>query len=497
MVVTFLIVLGLGCAVRISQQSQMKLELKVKEKTKELSARNSDMRLILDNAEEGFLTCTLDGRIGSEYSAIIEHWFEKPNHDTKIWDFLMKGESAKRLANFKGGWGQFIDDFLPFDVSAGQMPQIIQNNQLYFETSYIPIYDHKKNLASILLVVKNITAKVESDKKNRVQQELVAAFQALSKDRAGFLDYFADAENMLRILNNSGDSLAKASQFRLVHTLKGNSAQYGLDTLAEICHNLESKLQDSDESLTVSDIALLSNAWNELSDRLISIIGNRARKFIELDIAEYTQVLHRIKQGASHTEIAAQIERWRLEPAVKRLDRMAEQAKSLANRLNIDNISIITNDNGVRLEPEAFSEMWSSMIHVVRNSIDHGFGGQTTKNPTLLLTTRLVGESMELSVEDNGCGIDWDRVKEIAIKMSLPCSTMKDLEACLFADGLSTKSEVTTLSGRGVGMAAVKQAIFDCGGTIDVISSKGQGTQFRFVLPMGQRLFKSSTRIAS
>ena len=47
---------------------------------------------------------------------------------------------------------------------------------------------------------------------------------------------------------------------------------------------------------------------------------------------------------------------WRLEPAVKRLDRMAAQAKSLADQLNIENFSVITNDHGVRLEPEAFSD---------------------------------------------------------------------------------------------------------------------------------------------
>ncbi|MCX6131333.1 MAG: ATP-binding protein, partial [Proteobacteria bacterium] len=475
---------------------QIMLEMKVKEKTIELSTRNRDMRLILDNAEEGFLTCSLDGHIRSEYSSIVEKWFTKPTSSIKIWDLLMAGD-PKRLGSFQVGWDQFVDDFLPFEVCAGQMPAVIQNGNSYFGLTFTPIYDQDKKLVSILVVVTNLTAKVEHERRNRQQQELVATFQALSKDRAGFLEYFSDAENMLKNLVNPKEKTSKENQFRLLHTLKGNSAQYGLTTLAEVCHDLESKLQEGSEPLTESDIKFISDFWNEMSARLINMIGNRTRKSIELDISEYTHVLQRIKLGASHSEIGDYIERWRLEPAIKRLDRMIDQAKSLADRLNIENIRFTTNDNGIRLEPDAFADLWSSMIHVVRNSIDHGFSGGKIANPTLAFSVAMNGELLVLSIKDNGVGINWDNVREKAKKMNLPCATQSDLEECLFADGLSTKDEVSSISGRGVGMAAVKEAVFDYGGTIKVISQKGQGTEFIFTLPMRLQLKNTESKMVA
>jgi HPt (histidine-containing phosphotransfer) domain-containing protein len=491
------LVFGLSVAIRNSQKSKTELERKVKEKTKELSSRNHDMRLILDNANEGFLTCTLDGSIGSEYSSIIEKWFGKPTVDTKLWDLLMLHESKARRAIFKSGWSQFVDGYLPFEVCADQMPSVIQHEGKCFSPSFMPIYGQDKELLRIMVVIMNITAKVEADRKDRLQQELLATFQALSKDRAGFLEYFADAEAMIKTLNNRGPGLDKDIQFRIVHTLKGNSAQFGLITVAEACHELESKLRVLDEPLTLAEISFVTEAWEEMSARLINLIGSRERKSIELDLAEYNYVLQRIKAGATNLEIAEQIELWRFEPAIKRLDRMAEHAKSLADRLKVENLEVFTSDNGVRLDSEAFSEVWSTLIHVIRNAIDHGFSGGKTDTPCLHLSTNLSANVMELSVKDNGQGIDWDKVREKAKAMSLPCSTASDLEACLFADGLSTKNEVTSVSGRGVGMAALKQAVSACGGTIKIISKRGQGTEFKFLLPIDAEKCKVSMKKAA
>ena len=104
---------------------------------------------------------------------------------------------------------------------------------------------------------------------------------------------------------------------------------------------------------------------------------------------------------------------------------------------------------------------------------------------------------MELSVIDNGAGIDWEKVKEKAKEMSLPCETAKDLEACLIADGLSTKGEVTTVSGRGIAMAAIKQTVSEFAGTIEVFSKKGHGTEFKFRLPLDHQLHKAGIKKAS
>lgn len=470
------------------------LEKIVAHKTEQLSARNRDMRLILDNSEQGFLTCTLDGHIGSECSAIVEKWFGKPSQ-TKVWDFVTRGD--QKMANLlREGWNQLVDDYLPFEVCAGQMPRIVQCDSSSYSFNYLPIYNSQKVLGNILVVVSDVTAQVEAVKRDRHQQEMLATFQALSKDRVGFLEYFSDAENMVRTLSDTKQALSKELQFRLIHTLKGNSAQYGLATLAEVCHELESKLHDQANPLQLAEISKISAAWEAMSSRLITLIGNRKRQIIELEVADYVYVLKRIKENASSSEIAGHIERWRLEPAVKRLDRIAEQAKSLATRLDLENIVVETCDNDVRLEPDSFSDVWTSMIHIIRNSIDHGFVESGIQNPKLSLVTQKLGNNLLVSVRDNGRGVDWEKIRIKAKQMSLPWETQQDLEKALFADGLTTKTEVSSISGRGIGMAAVLTSVHSYGGSITVYSQPGQGTEFKIELPISETVQSAKNKAA-
>jgi len=471
------------------------LEKIVTKKTEELSVRNQDMRMILDNAEEGFLTCALDGTVGSEYSQIVTKWFGTPTATSKIWE-LVAAKNLKKMAAFKCGWSQLTEDILPFEVSAGQMPSVFQNGSLHFGFNFTPIYNDQKALVKILVVVMDVTAKVEADLKERQQQELFATFQAISKDRSGFLEYFADAEGMVRALSKSNPQLPKEDQFRMVHTLKGNSAQYGLTTLADVCHEMESRIQESGGPLSRTDTEQLAQTWADISARLITLIGSREKKSIELDLSEYTHVLQRLRNGATVQEISAYIESWRLEPAQKKLERMAEQAKSLAERLGIQDLTVRAHDGGLRLEPDAFFEVWSSLIHVVRNSIDHGFAAASIAKPVLQLATSASDKHIHISINDNGAGINWEKVREKAQRMNLPCSTQADLEACLFADGLSTKDDVTTVSGRGIGMSAVKAAVSGFGGSISVVSAKGKGTEFKFTLPVQAQAISLVKKVA-
>ena len=90
-------------------------------------------------------------------------------------------------------------------------------------------------------------------------------------------------------------------------------------------------------------------------------------------------------------------------------------------------------------------------------------------------------------VEDDGRGVDWARVRQEAIERGLPCKTPADLEQALFTDGLTTRSEVTELSGRGAGMSAVAAHCRSIGGSLAVKSKPAAGTLVRVTLPLAQR----------
>ena len=147
-------------------------------------------------------------------------------------------------------------------------------------------------------------------------------------------------------------------------------------------------------------------------------------------------------------------------------------------------------DAAVETPPERWAPVFAALPHVVRNALDHGLevpeerlqAGKTSCG-RLTLSVAVEGNEVVLVIEDDGRGIDWDRIRLLADQRGLPATTEEDLVAALFSDGLTTRTEATELSGRGVGTAAVRQAIQGIGGEVRVESEPGRGTRFVFRAP--------------
>jgi two-component system chemotaxis sensor kinase CheA len=130
------------------------------------------------------------------------------------------------------------------------------------------------------------------------------------------------------------------------------------------------------------------------------------------------------------------------------------------------------------------------MVHVVRNALDHGIESpqerqllNKTAHGNLFVKADHSGDWLVLSVRDDGRGVDWDKIRQKAMAKGLPIATAADLVNALFSDGISTRDDVSEISGRGIGMAAVKSAITRLNGRIELDSVAGKGTTFRFHIP--------------
>jgi len=137
------------------------------------------------------------------------------------------------------------------------------------------------------------------------------------------------------------------------------------------------------------------------------------------------------------------------------------------------------------------------IMHLIRNSIDHGIENPETRKErgkldtgTLLLKAGYEGNNVKLIVKDDGNGIDLDRVKNKAINLGIVTQeqadmlSKKDIIEFIFHSGFSTAAEITDVSGRGVGMDVVRNNIRKSSGSIFVDTNPGQGTEFRIILPL-------------
>ena len=143
--------------------------------------------------------------------------------------------------------------------------------------------------------------------------------------------------------------------------------------------------------------------------------------------------------------------------------------------------------------------------HMIRNSIDHGIETaeerkKTLKNPIASITLKAYQESGEIiiSVEDDGRGIDPDRIKSIAVKRGLVNQLQADtlsrqeIIMLIFEPGFSTAKTISEISGRGVGMDVVRTNIEKIGGVIDCVSELGEGTKILARLPLTKAMVTSS-----
>lgn len=170
------------------------------------------------------------------------------------------------------------------------------------------------------------------------------------------------------------------------------------------------------------------------------------------------------------------------------------QGKEIA--LSIDNAH-------VGVDRTLLADVRDALVHILRNAIDHGLEAPderaTLGKPRegkLSIGVRVDGDMLELSLTDDGRGIDPARIREVAVAKRLvgeaQARTLSDREALelIFVPGFSTREEVTELSGRGVGTDVVKRKVESLGGAVSVTSRIGRGTTFTLRLPQSLALMK-------
>jgi two-component system chemotaxis sensor kinase CheA len=193
-----------------------------------------------------------------------------------------------------------------------------------------------------------------------------------------------------------------------------------------------------------------------------------------------------VARKAPHAEIARIVVELGYESGTRALARVGDQARALALRLGRGAITVDIEGEGVRFDPVRFRPFWSSFVHAVRNAIDHGIEPPQEriaagKDPAGRIRLSMTSTHAEIIVElaDDGRGIDWVLVAKKAMLAGLPHDRPEDLVAALFADGISTRSDTSELSGRGVGLAALRATAQELGGRVEITSSAGAGTTLR------------------
>ena len=185
----------------------------------------------------------------------------------------------------------------------------------------------------------------------------------------------------------------------------------------------------------------------------------------------------------------------RTTPVRRLLERLPRVAFDLARELG-KRVRVELAGEEVEVDRAVLDHLDDALLHLVRNAVDHGLEGEAErvaagKDPVglLRLSAARAGGRLQLLIDEDGRGFDVEKVRKRAVEQGLVVAMVaEDLPAerireLIFEPGLSTKDQVSDVSGRGVGLDAVKRQVEALGGAISVTSDPGKGTAFLLDLP--------------
>ncbi|HEY8926545.1 MAG TPA: ATP-binding protein [Polyangia bacterium] len=469
------------------QAANETLEQRVVERTTQLERRNHDMRLVLDNVVTALATIDVEGRLAEERSATLDEWFGAYAGTPRFVDYIAKADPAF-AETFAVAHDALVEGFMPRELCLDQLPTRIQSGARTFQCAYRSISGGGAGDGGLLIIIEDVTERLRLAQEEAEQSELLAVFQSLTRDRAGFLTFFEEAGRMVQDL--ASGTLDDVVRKRHLHTLKGNAAMVGAKVVADLCHRAEEELA-IDGTGIAPIVARLQDRWRAIGATLQSVLGTHDDALVEIPVVALDQLRKDVLAGASPRSIEQRLASFELEPIERPLRRLAQHATAVAARLGKADLSVEIESDGSRFDARRFAPLWASLVHLIRNGVDHGIEPPSEriargKQPggRMILRAGQTGRALTVEVEDDGNGIDWDAVVKLADARGLPHETPSDLLGVVLSDGFTTRAQASSTSGRGVGMAAVAQAVASLGGELSVRSQRGLGTCWCAVVPL-------------
>ncbi|MEJ1160899.1 hybrid sensor histidine kinase/response regulator [Prosthecomicrobium sp. N25] len=230
----------------------------------------------------------------------------------------------------------------------------------------------------------------------------------------------------------------------------------------------------------VSELVLTRN-------QLLEIVRRHEDSEFKVPLQRLSNVTAELQEGVMKTRMQPIGNAWQKLPRVVR-----DLAQELGKQIELEMIGQDT-----ELDRQVLELIKDPLTHMVRNSADHGLetpeqrkaAGKPEKG-TIKLSAYHEGGHIIIEIADDGRGLNVDKIRQkvvengLATEAELEKMTEQQINKFIFAPGFSTASKVTNVSGRGVGMDVVKTNIDAIGGTVDLRSAQGQGTNFTIKIPL-------------
>lgn len=449
--------------------------------------------LIMQNVNVGVLVIDRVLDVQSGYSQYCHELFDTTQvAGFNICDLLHLDNKSRR--HFDATFEQVFDDILPPEVSLSMLPQRVRRGGKVLDLHMRIVRGVGDVIEFVLFTISDVTKVVALEAENAEN----AALLKVVRNREAFVNFLKDAKASL-------DSLLAATiddqvlLRREVHTIKGNCGMFDMLALMEQIGEIESRERISTSDITEIRVSLANFAakYRDVIGMTFDQSGDEIHSIAESDLAILEGKLQAVRDVQEAQDFVAEISaRLRLRPARTVIGPVEERVHALAQRLGKSVECRVIGDDTL-VNPRRVGPIVQVLSHVLRNAVDHGLEGEEERTSAGKETTGRVSirfanlsqGDLLLVIDDDGRGIDLDRLVAKAVKSkAISASAAQTLSLAqkielVFLDGVSTADEVSDISGRGVGMSALKASVSAVGGNIVVTTEKGKGTSVRIVVP--------------
>ncbi len=475
---------------------------------------HNNVNTLLNNMNDGLISFKKDFKIISGFSLQSKHLLNNYDLlDVHIADILFK-EDLKNKELFEYGIETLfnLDDESGKEMILSLLPKQTTLNRKELEIQ-CKLIDNEK----VLLILKDVTAQKELEEKLLYEYKIQKMIITIAINKEEFIQIKDDFDNFLKRYKEIdkdktlSENIKQLSQ--TLHTFKGLFAQKNLVNISVAIHELESDIYYLNNNQPTfhhfSHILIDSNLENAFQKDLHFIEDVFGKDFlyftyeVKFEQEIFNDIVNKIKLIFEKNEITlnefkeigVQIVQMNQKKLKNYFEPYINDIKIIAATLDKQIHPLVLEGDKTILVSGKSSQFLYSLIHVFRNMVDHGIEKKEErlnlgKDPIGTIKCSYhyneKGNGVKIILEDDGAGINIDKIKQISLKNQL--YSVEELEsmdkeqilAIIFSPSFSTKDELSLVSGRGIGLNVVKDELDKIGGKIKIETKKNCFTRFHF-----------------
>jgi two-component system chemotaxis sensor kinase CheA len=505
---------------------------KIQQSSALLKQKTADIQAMLQNMQQGILTVVGGAVVHAEYSAYLEAIFEtediagRPVMELVFDQSDLNADARSQVdAAIHACIGEDAINFaFNQHLLVNEVAKTMADGRVKtLDLSWSAITDENDTVMRLMLCVRDVTelrqlAAEAGEQKRRL--EMIGEILAVSQEKfhqfvESSTGFVSENERIIR-QHTQADSAALAELFRNMHTIKGNARTYSLQHLTGIVHETEQRYDalrrtDPDEQwnqdVLIADLERVKEAIESYATINEVSLGRKGpgrrgsvERYLMVD-KEHIQESLRLLEAADPADVRGLLT---MRESVRRtlrilgtetveeaLSGVLESLPSLARELGKEPPVVCIDDNGYRVRAQVSSTLKNVFMHLMRNSVDHGLESAAERvaqgKPAAGAIDIEVGVdhgALQLTLSDDGRGLALARIRGIAVERGwIEADAQVSDEAIadfIFRAGFSTAESVTEVSGRGVGMDAVRDFLKRENGSIELhFTDDHQGADYR------------------